>query len=259
VSVVATACVALLGALLGALVPRPAYRLSVPYGEPARPGCGHCDRPFPAGSRGWLTWSGRCPGCGTRLGPRRWLTASSGALAFGALTWVLWPSPLLPALLFVAAVGLLLAPIDLAVMRLPDRLVAVAFAGSAVLLTAVSVVTGDYRALLRAVLAAAAMAGGYLLLALVPGGHLGLGDVKLAGVLGLSLGWLGWGYVLAGAALPHLVNGPVVLFLLLSGRARRGSSIPLGPALLAGAFLAVVLIVGWQRGALVWSTRSGGG
>jgi len=53
-----------------------------------------------------------------------------------------------------------------------------------------------------------------------------------------------------GAVLPHLLNGPAVVVLLLSGRIRRGSTVPLGPALLAGAFLAVVLVVGWQRGRL---------
>ena len=150
-------------------------------------------------------------------------------------------------MLFVAGTGLLLAPIDLAVLRLPDPLVAVAFAGAAGYLVVLAIVTGDYAALLRAVLAAAAMAGGYLLLALVPGGHLGLGDVKLAGVLGLVLGWFGWGFVLLGAVLPHLINGPTVLVLLATGRARRGSSIPLGPALLVGAWLAVVLVLGWRR------------
>ena len=233
--VVAAVCAALLGALVGALVPRPAYRLSVPYGEAPRGG-----EEFPPGIRGWLSLAG-----GTR--PRRWLTVPAGALAFGALGWVLWPSPLLPVVLFVAGMGLLLAPIDLAVLRLPDPLVAVAFAGVAGYLLALAVVTGDYAALLRAVLAAVAMTGGYLLLALVPGGHLGFGDVKLAGVLGLVLGWFGWGFVLLGAVLPHLVNGPTVLVLLATGRARRGSSIPLGPALLVGAWLAVVLVLGWRR------------
>ena len=232
-------CAVLVGALLGALVPRPAYRLSVPYGEPPRAG----DPPFPAGIRGWLTLAG-----GTR--PRRWLTVPAGALVFGALTWVLWPSPVLPAVLFVAVAGLLLVPIDLAVQRLPDPVVAVAFAGAALLLLAATVATGNYGALLRAVLAAAAMSGGYLLLALLPGGHLGMGDVKLGAVLGLVLGWIGWPYVVLGAVLPHLLNGPAVVVLLLSGRIRRGSTVPLGPALLAGAFLAVVLVVGWQRGRL---------
>ena len=93
-----------------------------------------------------------------------------------------------------------------------------------------------------AALAGGALAGGYLLPALLPNGPLGLGDVKLAGVLGLVLGWLGWRHVLAGAALPHLLNGPVVLVLLATGRARRGSALPFGPALLVGALLAVVVV-----------------
>jgi leader peptidase (prepilin peptidase) / N-methyltransferase len=232
-AVVAAVCAALLGALAGALVPRPAYRLSVPAGEPPRGG-------FAPGIRGWIALS-----AGAR--PRRWLTVPAGALVFGTLTWAVWPDPVLPAVLFVAGMGLLLAPIDLAVLRLPDPLVAVAFAGSAGYLLVLAVLTGQYPALLRAVLAAAAMAGAYLLLALVPGGHLGFGDVKLAGVLGLVLGWFGWGFVLLGAVLPHLINGPTVLVLLATGRARRGSSIPLGPALLVGAWLAVVLVLAWRR------------
>jgi len=237
------ACAALLGALAGVLVPRPAYRLSVPYGEPARSACGNCDAPLD----GWVALPAGCPHCGAALGPRTWLTGLWGALSFGALTWALWPSPILPAALLVAGLGLLLAPIDLAVLRLPDRLVGTAFAGTAAVLLAAAIGTGNYAALLRAALAGAALAGGYLILALLPGGHLGLGDVKLAGVLGLLLGWLGWPYVLFGALLPHLLNGPVALVLLLSGRARRGSALPLGPALLAGALLAVVLLSGWRR------------
>jgi leader peptidase (prepilin peptidase)/N-methyltransferase len=53
--------------------------------------------------------------------------------------------------------------------------------------------------------------------------------------------------VLLGALLPHLLNGPAVLALLLSGRVKRDSTIPLGPALLAGGLLAVVVIAGWRR------------
>jgi leader peptidase (prepilin peptidase)/N-methyltransferase len=247
VSAVAAVGAALLGALLGALVPRPAYRLSVPYGEPPRATCGDAGCPFPAGPRGWLSLSGRCPGCGTRVGPRPWLVVPAGAVVFGALTGVLWPSPVLPAALLVAAVGLLLVPVDIAVLRLPDPLVGFAFAGCLAVLVAVAVATGGYPALLRALLAAAATAAAYLVLALLPGAHLGLGDVKLGAVLGLLLGWFGWGFVLLGAVLPHLLNGPVVLYLLLSGRLGRRSSVPLGPALLAGAFLAIVLILAWLR------------
>jgi leader peptidase (prepilin peptidase) / N-methyltransferase len=236
-----------LGVLVGVLAPRPAYRLSVDIDEPARGGCGPCGTAFPAGLPGWVPLPARCPSCRARLGPRTWVSGLAGALSFGALTWALWPSPILPAALLLAGLSLLLVPIDFAVLRLPDRLVAIGFAGSALVVVTASVLTGQYGPLLRAVLAAAAMAGGYLLLALLPGARLGLGDVKVAGVLGLVLGWLGWGYVLLGAVLPHLLNGPVLLVLLLSGRVKRDSAVPLGPALLAGGLLAIVVIAGWRR------------
>ena len=237
----------LVGALIGVLVPRPAYRLSVPVDEPARSACGNCDVPFPPGLSGWAALPARCPNCRTRLGPWTSLTTVLGAASFGALTWALWPSPILPAALLIAGLSLLLVPIDIAVLRLPDRLVGIAFLGTVAVLGVASVLTGNYGALLRAGLAGLVLFGTYLILALVPGAGLGFGDVKLVGVLGLLLGWLGWPYVLAGAFLPHLLNGPIVLILLLIGRLKRKSSLPLGPALLVGALLAIVLIAGWRR------------
>jgi leader peptidase (prepilin peptidase)/N-methyltransferase len=237
VLVVAVAAAAVLGALAGVLAPRPAYRLAVPYGAPPRTACEACGTP--------VTWVGLggCARCGARLGPRTWAMGLFGTVSFAAVSWALWPAaPVLPAALAVAGAGLVLAPIDVAVLRLPDRLVGAAFTAAACSLIVAAAGTGAYGALLRAGLAGAAMAGGYLLLALLPGGPVGLGDVKLAGVLGLVLGWLGWDYVLAGAVLPHLVNGPVVLALLATGRVRRDSALPFGPALLAGALLAVVVV-----------------
>jgi leader peptidase (prepilin peptidase)/N-methyltransferase len=236
VLVVAVAGAAVLGALAGVLAVRPAYRLAVPAGAPDRTACASCGTPVTrVGFR-------RCARCGARLGTRTWVMGLSGGVSFAALTWALWPGPVLAAALAVAGAGLVLVPVDLAVLRLPDRLVGAAFVTAAVVLVVAAIGTGAYGTLLRAALASAALAGGYLLLALLPGGPLGLGDVKLAAVLGLVLGWLGWGYVLAGAALPHLVNGPVVLVLLASGRVRRGTALPFGPALLVGALLAVVVV-----------------
>jgi leader peptidase (prepilin peptidase)/N-methyltransferase len=42
-----------------------------------------------------------------------------------------------------------------------------------------------------------------------------------------------------GTVLPHLVNGPVAVVLLLTGRAGRRTALPFGPALLVGALLGV--------------------
>jgi leader peptidase (prepilin peptidase)/N-methyltransferase len=144
-------------------------------------------------------------------------------------------------LLAVAALGVLLAFVDAACLRLPDPLVGTALVAGAVGLTIAAAAGDNYAALLRAVAGAVVSVAGHLVLALLPSSRLGFGDVKLAGVLGLLLGWLGWPAVLLGLALPHLVNGPVVLALLASGRVGRRTPLPLGPALLAGALLAALL------------------
>lgn len=233
---------AVLGAAVGAVTPRVAYRLSVEYGAPSRSACTHCDRPFPAGLSGWVRVGACCPGCGTRLGPPVPLAALVGASAFGALAWALGPAAVLPAYLLVAGFGLVLAFVDLACLRLPNSLVAASLVLGGGWLAAVSVMEGGWDALARAGLAALLSAGAYLLLALLPGSNLGFGDVKLAGVLGFLLGWLGWPAVMLGLVLPHLINGPVALVLLLSRRAGRKADMPLGPALLAGALLTVVAL-----------------
>jgi leader peptidase (prepilin peptidase)/N-methyltransferase len=59
-------------------------------------------------------------------------------------------------------------------------------------------------------------------------------------VLAFVLGFLGWPAVAVGTVLPHLINGPAAAVLLLTGRARRRTALPFGPALLIGALLGVV-------------------
>ena len=68
--------------------------------------------------------------------------------------------------------------------------------------------------------------------------------MKLAGLLALLPGWLGWPAVLLGALLPHIVNGLVTAVLLLRRRFRRHSAMPLGSAQLGGAWLAILLTAG---------------
>jgi len=157
-----------------------------------------------------------------------------GATAAAVLAARLGPAPRLPVLLVAAVPALLLALIDMRCRRLPDRLVA-----------ALAITTGLPLAVLSPVKVGTALLAFVIVLAaygifacLTPGG-LGLGDVKLAAVLALILGFAGWPAVIAGVVTPHLINGPIALWLLITRRADRRSPLPFGPALLVGALLAV--------------------
>ena len=93
----------------------------------------------------------------------------------------------------------------------------------------------------------------YFALAFLYPGGMGFGDVKLAGLLGLYLGWLGWSSVLVGTFTGFLLGGLVGVALLATRKATRRSAIPFGPAMLAGALLAVFLagpIADWYRALL---------
>jgi leader peptidase (prepilin peptidase) / N-methyltransferase len=170
------------------------------------------------------------------------------ALAWASLTFRIggyaqWS--LLPAYLFLGVIGAALTLIDLDVHRLPDLIVLPSYPIVLVLLLVPTVVTGLWGALLRAVLAGLALFGVYLALALVSpgGGGLGFGDVKLAGVLGLGLGWLGWGPVVVSVLAAFVMGGVIALALLLARRATRSSHIAFGPSMILGAWVALLFPV----------------
>ncbi|WFE58755.1 prepilin peptidase [Micromonospora sp. WMMD712] len=230
---------ALTGAVLGAFVPWLAGRWAgVPRLDPARVGAG---RPSAGRSSAGRSGAGR-RGAGRRGAARgravAW--AAMAAVVFAGLGAAPSVGPALPAFLAVAAVGLLLAAVDLACLRLPDPLVGLAALGAAAGLVAAAAADGRPGRLLASLTGAGLSFLGYALLALLPGSRLGFGDVKLAAVLGLPLGWLGWPALLTGLALPHVLHGLAVLGLLAARRIRRDTLLPLGPALLTGAWLATL-------------------
>ncbi|WP_027342880.1 prepilin peptidase [Hamadaea tsunoensis] len=226
---------ALTGAAAGTLTAWPAYRLSVEYGEPPRSACGECE----AGISSWVRVTRRCGSCGRPVGVRPVWTALAGGLGAGLLAWALHPSFLLLAALLLSVAGVLLGAIDVRVLRLPDPIVLACFAGTVLLLTAEAAWTGHWSAYARAWLGGAAAFGAYLVFAFLPGAPMGFGDVKLAGVLGLVLGYLGWPTLILGLFLAFLVNGPAAMIALI--RRGRGALSAFGPAMLVGALLAIVL------------------
>jgi leader peptidase (prepilin peptidase)/N-methyltransferase len=140
-------------------------------------------------------------------------------------------------LLIAVVLGVLLAAIDVRCLRLPDPLVA---ALGLVTVVPLIVLAGPGQ-LVRAALAAGLSFTAYAMIGILPRGGLGFGDVKLGAVLGFVLGFLGWPALAIGLVVPHLINGPIALFLLVRGKVGRRSGLPLGPALLAGALLGVAL------------------
>ncbi|WP_169064240.1 prepilin peptidase [Geodermatophilus dictyosporus] len=145
------------------------------------------------------------------------------------------------ALCWAAGAAVVLAQVDLAVHRLPDRVTLPAGAVCAAALLADAALLGTWPALLRALLAAAATGGVALLTALAAPSGLGLGDVKLLALLGLVLGWAGWGVLLAGVLLGLLAGAAVSLVLVAARRAGWRTALPFGPPLLLGAVLALLV------------------
>jgi leader peptidase (prepilin peptidase) / N-methyltransferase len=154
------------------------------------------------------------------------------ALRFG----VAWE---LPAFLVLARNAVLLTVIDVRHRLLPNAILLPAFAAGAILLTAAAALTGEWWDLLRAGAAALVLFAVYLVLALIAPRSLGMGDVKLAGLLGLYLGWLGWDAVVLGAAAGFVVQALLALALLAGRRIGLRSELPFGPAMLVGAAMAI--------------------
>lgn len=160
-----------------------------------------------------------------------------GALAGRAAGW----SAALPAFVALALLATPLLLIDIRVHRLPDRLVLPAAGAGLALLTVAAAVRGDWVSLGRASAAAGVVFAIFCVAAFASPASLGFGDVKLAGLLALYLGWLDWGHVFYGIFVGFLLGAGLALVLLVSRRATLTSHIALGPPLITGALLVAAL------------------
>lgn len=206
--------------------------------------CPHCHQPVRPRDNvpvlSWLLLRGHCRTCAAPIAGRYPLVEAGTAVAFALMAGSLGASLELPAFVYLAAAGVALGVIDYDVKRLPNVIVLPSYAVVAVLLIVPAVADGrwdDYR---RAAAGMAALFTLYFLLVLVYPGGMGFGDVKLAGVLGAYLGWLGWGHLVVGAFAGFLLGGVLGAALMASRRATRKSAIPFGPFMLAGALVGIL-------------------
>jgi len=189
----------------------------------------------------WLILRGRCAHCRQAISPRYPLVEVVTCVLFVAVTARFGLTLVLAAYLYLAAVAVALAVIDLQVRRLPDAIVLPSYLVGALLIVPAGAARADWGSAGRGLLAMAALATFYLAIALLYPGGMGFGDVKLAGLLGLYLGWLGWSSVWVGTFTGFLLGGLVGSALLLTRRATRKTAIPFGPFMLAGAMLALFI------------------
>ena len=237
----ATALGLLVGSFLNVVIHRVPHRESIVTPRSRCPGCARqlgLAENVPVFS--WLAQHGRCRGCHRGISIRYPIVETLTGVVFALLAVRIGLAPELPAFIYLGAVGVALAAIDLDVKRLPNAIVLPSYGVAAVLLGAAAIAHADATNLMRAVFGMAALFGGYYLLAVIVPGGMGFGDVKLAGVLGLYLGWLGWTELVVGAFAGFLLGGLAGLALMAAGRANRKSHLPFGPFMLLGALLAIL-------------------
>ncbi|UFR07175.1 A24 family peptidase [Streptomyces sp. Go40/10] len=228
---------ALWGYGTGVLIPRPAYRFSVPLQEPWRSAC-PADHTLTGLGNGWLGHA-RCAAGGT-YGPSTLSVATVTAVVCALLAAAAGARPELVVWLLLAPAAVLLAAVDLAAHRLPDVLTLPLAAAALALLGVATVLPGTDGSWTSALLGSLILGAGYFGLFLISKGF-GFGDVKLALFLGAVLGWYGWPILLVGTFAGYLFGALYGVGLMLAGRADRTSRIPFGPFLLAGTLAGVLL------------------
>ena len=229
------------GSFLNVVVHRVPRRQSV-----VSPGsrCPACDHPLgPADNIplvSWLLLGGRCRYCAAPISAR----SPAGELTT-AVVWVLGVLRLgvswdllafLPFLWVLVALSL----IDLEHKILPNSIVYPSVAAGAALLAVSAALGPGMQAWLRAVEAGGAGAGGFLLVALIAPAGMGMGDVKLAGLIGLFLGYQSWTRVALGFFLAFLTGAVTGVALMVAGRAGRKTAIPFGPFMALGSILSAL-------------------
>jgi leader peptidase (prepilin peptidase)/N-methyltransferase len=170
--------------------------------------------------------------------------ASITACLFGLLAWRVGVRPELLAYSALAAVCVPLATIDVLEQRLPAKLLMPAYPIVAALLALAALMGHNGATMLRSIAAMTVLLAFYLTIAFAAPGALGAADIRLAGLLGLALGWPGWTTVIVGTLFGLLYGSLTSATMIALRCATHHTLIPFGPALIAGAFTGLLLPLG---------------
>jgi leader peptidase (prepilin peptidase)/N-methyltransferase len=240
-----TVLAAVLGLFVGSFLNVVIYR--VPRGESVvrpRSRCPGCSTQLAEYDNipvvSWVLLRGKCRTCEERISSRYPIVELITAAVFGLLAYQVGLSWVLPAYLYLGAIGVALAGIDLDTMKLPDSIVLPAYPVTALLLGLGALGEHAWSAYLRAALGGLALYAFYLALRVVHPRGMGPGDVKLAGVLGAYLAWFGWGTLVVGGFAGFLLGGLGGIVLMAFKGAGLKTRVPYGPYMLVGTLLGIL-------------------
>ena len=195
----------------------------------------------------WLVLRGRCRTCGHPISARYPVVEAITGATFAALALRFGWDEALPAYLVFAAFLIALSGIDLDTFLLPKKLVWPSFFAGVVLLGGASLLQSDSRSAIEAAIGSALAFGALFIVHFISPKGMGFGDVRLAAVLGLHLGWLTLGQVGVGLFLSFTLSAVVGVALIALGLKTRKDRVPFGPFLAAGTLLAVFVGEAIQR------------
>ncbi len=196
----------------------------------------------------WLLLGGRCRNCRGAISLRYPLVELATAALFAAAALRLGADPALPAFLVVFAALLAISAVDLERFIVPNRILYPALFVAAPLLVMAAVFDGDWSSLRDAALGGVLAWGLLFAIHMASPRGMGFGDVRLAGLIGMLLGWLSIGHVLLGLFLAFLAAAVVGVGLMVSGVRGRKDRVPFGPFLALGTITTVFVgtpILSW--------------
>jgi leader peptidase (prepilin peptidase) / N-methyltransferase len=230
------------GSFLNVVIARVPKKESVVRPRSRCPGCGAAIAPrdnVPVLS--WLALRGRCRSCGERISARYPLVEVTTAALFALTALRLGLDAALPAFLVFVAALVAITPIDLELRIVPNRIVYPTLFVSAPLLLLAAAIDGDWASAREAAIGGVAAFAMFFVLWYVSPKGMGYGDVRLSGVIGMFLGWLGLWEVALGLFLAFLSASVIGVALMAAGRKGRKDAIPFGPFLALGAVLALLV------------------
>jgi leader peptidase (prepilin peptidase) / N-methyltransferase len=187
----------------------------------------------------WVLLRGRCRTCGAPISATYPLTelASAGLFMGASLAFdSIWAAAMVAPFL---ALMLALALIDLRHRIIPNRIVYPSLPAFGAYIAIVGLAGGGLSPT-RSFIGMLAYGGSLLIVAMISPRGMGMGDVKLAALIGLALGSLGLRYVAVAAATGILLGGVGAIIALIAGASRK-QALPFGPFLAGGAVLAAFL------------------